>query len=75
MVGSPETKADERANLQLKAAELIFSSYSKPAAQHRLELLNSLFRETLGPLFDVRNFKKDLFPGTRVHDMSSTLFQ
>jgi len=58
----------ERANFDMKAAELFMSSHTAWGAKKRLELLSQIFRERM-PADIVERFKDENFPGQKYYDL------
>jgi hypothetical protein len=63
-----------RSQFQLKAAELVLSSYSPGAASNRAQLLRDMFPILLSGRF-AHDFKPEIFPGVRLHEMKTDLFR
>jgi hypothetical protein len=63
-----------RTAFELKAAELVLSSYSPWAAQRRVELLQRMFGRHL-PRGFAESFDPKKFPGVRFHEMKMELFR
>jgi hypothetical protein len=74
LIGLVTILLQARAQFELKAAELVLSSYSPAAASRRAELLQEMFQHRL-PRDFARSFDPAKFPGVRLHEMKLELFR
>ena len=65
---------EARTGFELKAAELVLSSYSPTAAIARARLLTQMFPQRLPKDF-AESFPADIFPGTKIWELKSELLE